>query len=159
MVNGERQMMSDIDGLNRLEVYSVAQDLAKFTYKNIVKQLPDEERWGLASQIRRAAASVPANIAEGYGRYYYQETIRFCYLSRGSLLELLSHIELCEDLGYISNDQAQIINKKATSALRLIHGYIKYLKQCKHGENEPGAQIADIKSVYFVEKEMSEDEK
>jgi len=152
-------MKSDIDGLNRLELYSVAQDLAKFTYKTIVNQLPSEEKWGLASQIRRAAASIPANIAEGYGRYYYQESIRFCYLSRGSLLELMSHIKLCEDLGYISDDQAQIINKKANSALRLIHGYIKYLKQCKRGENEPGAQIADVKSGYLFEPEMSDDDK
>ena len=151
-------MVSGIDGLNRLELYSVAQDLAKFTYKTIVNQLPREEKWGLASQIRRAAASIPANIAEGYGRYYYQETIRFCYLSRGSLLELMSHIELCEDMGFINDDQALIINEKANSVLRLIHGYIKYLKQCKRGENEPGAQIAGIKSGYFVDHEMSDDE-
>ncbi len=60
-----------------------------------------EEKWGLSQQIRRSAQSIPANIAEGYGRYYYQETIRFCYIARGSLEETLSHLVLAHELGYI----------------------------------------------------------
>jgi four helix bundle protein len=151
--------MSDIEGLNRLEVYKVAQELAKFTYQNVLNQLPDEEKWGLTSQIRRAVSSIPANIAEGYGRYYYQETIRFCYLARGSLMELMSHIELCESAGFITRDQGLTIDKKAKSTLRLIHGYINYLKQCKRGQNEPGAQVQDEKSKYMVEIDMISDEK
>jgi len=152
-------MKNDIEGLNRLELYSVAQDLAKFTYKTIVNQLPSEEKWGLTSQIRRAVSSIPANIAEGYGRYYYQETIRFCYLARGSLMELMSHIELCESAGYITQDQRLTIDKKAKSTLRLIHGYINYLKQCKRGQNEPGAQVHDEISDYVTGMDMISDEK
>jgi four helix bundle protein len=150
--------MSDMQGLSRLEVYKVAQELAKYTYTNVVNMLPDEEKWGLTSQIRRAVASIPANIAEGYGRYYYQETIRFCYLARGSLMELMSHIELCESAGYITRDQALIIDKKAKSILKLIHGYINYLKQCKRGQNEPGAQVHDEESEYIAEMNMITDE-
>lgn len=71
-----------LEGLNRLQVYLAAQDLAQRVYSSVLPCLPPEEKWGLGSQIRRAAASVPANLAEGYGRYYYQETIRFCILPR-----------------------------------------------------------------------------
>ena len=62
--------MSDFQGLNKLEVYRVAQELAKYTYQNVANQLPDEEKWGLTSQIRRAVSSIPANIAEGYGKRF-----------------------------------------------------------------------------------------
>ncbi len=150
--------MSDIEGLNRLEVYKVAQDLAKFIYLEVINNLPNEERWGLTSQIRRAAASIPANIAEGYGRYYYQETIRFCYLARGSLMELMSHIKLCEIAGYLESDQTSIIAEKANSTLRLIHGYINYLKQGKRGKNEPGVRINEKELEYLVEDEIIFDE-
>ena len=128
-----------IEGLHRLEVYKAAQDLAKVTYNDVLDQLPAEEKWALTSQIRRAAASIPANIAEGYGRYYYQETIRFCYLARGSLMELISHLELSESLGYVSNDLFHRIEEKAESTLKLIHGYINYLKRSKRGQKEPGS--------------------
>ena len=69
----------NIEGLNRLQVYKSAQELAELVYRHANPGLPNVEKYGLTSQIRRAAASIPANIAEGYGRYYYQESIRFCY--------------------------------------------------------------------------------
>ncbi|MDY6845857.1 MAG: four helix bundle protein, partial [Chloroflexota bacterium] len=96
-----------MEGLNRLQVYQKAQELVKLIYKIVLPNLPVEEKYNLSSQIRRAAVSVPANIAEGFGRYYYQETIRFCYLARGSLMELSSHIDLAFEQGYIS-DQNKI---------------------------------------------------
>jgi len=128
-----------LEGLNRLEVYKAARELATFAYQQVVSILPPEEKFGLSSQIRRAAASVPANIAEGYGRYYYQETIRFCYLARGSLMELSSHFDLAHSQGYISNESYEQLGVMMNSVLKLIHGYIKYLKQSKRGWNEPGA--------------------
>ena len=151
--------MSDFQGLNNLEVYRVAQELAKYIYQNVINQLPNEEKWGLTSQIRRAVSSIPANIAEGYGRFYYQETIRFCYLARGSLMELMSHIELCESAGYLTKDQALKIDKKVQSSLRLIHGYINYLKQCKRGQNEPGSQVHDEVSGNSTDMDMISEEK
>ncbi|HCU57007.1 MAG TPA: four helix bundle protein [Anaerolineaceae bacterium] len=128
-----------LEGLNRLEVYKSAQELAGFVYQYVLPLLPVEERYGLCSQIRRAAASVPANIAEGYGRYYYQETIRFCFLARGSLMELSSHFDLACSQGYISNESYEQLGAMMNSVLKLIHGYVKYLKQSKRGWNEPGA--------------------
>lgn len=143
-----------MEGLNRLQLYQVAQDLAKFVYREVLDQLPDDEKWGLTSQIRRAAASIPANIAEGYGRYYYQESIRFCYLARGSLMELMSHVELASDQGYLTDEITSILETKSESTLKLIHGYIKYLKQSKRGYNEPGAQISDLETAYFIDNEL-----
>ena len=128
-----------LEGLNRMEVYKASQELAAYIYEQVVLALPPEEKYGLTSQIRRAAASVPANIAEGYGRYYYQETIRFCYLARGSLMELSSHFDLAHSQGYISSESYEKLGVMMSSVLRLIHGYIKYLKQSKRGWNEPGA--------------------
>ncbi|MPN17799.1 hypothetical protein SDC9_165154 [bioreactor metagenome] len=59
------------DGLKRLKVWVEAKALALVVYHDILSTIPAEEKWALASQIRRAATSIPANIAEGYGRYYY----------------------------------------------------------------------------------------
>lgn len=128
-----------MEGLNRLKVYQEAQALAKGIYNTILPGLPPEEKWGLSSQIRRAAASIPANIAEGYGRYYYQETIRFCYLARGSLMELTSHLDLAESQGYLSKEIKARTDETLALLLRLIHGYIQYLKRSKQGESEPGS--------------------
>jgi len=148
-----------LEGLNRLQVYQEAQRLAFFTYQNVVKVLPPEERYGLSSQIRRAVASVPANIAEGYGRYYYQETIRFCYLARESLMELSSHFDLAQTQDFISNDIYRQLEELMDSLLKLIHGYIKYLKQSKRGLNEPGSpSISEAKAGYPPEgRDISED--
>lgn len=143
-----------LEGLNRLQVYQAAQELAVFTYRNVLDVLPSEEKYGLNSQIRRAAASVSANIAEGYGRYYYQETIRFCYLARGSLMELSSHFDLAHAQGYLSDEIQSQLETRMSSTLRLIHGYINYLKQSKRGWNEPGIQsVSESTPEYFVDSE------
>ena len=66
------------EGLEKLNVWLKAKNLAVFVYKRVLPSLPDSEQYNLTGQIRRAASSIPANIAEGYGRFYYQDTIRFC---------------------------------------------------------------------------------
>ncbi|HEY9122429.1 MAG TPA: four helix bundle protein [Brevefilum sp.] len=139
-----------MEGLNRLQVYQKAQELVKLVYKFVLPSLPIEEKYNLSSQIRRAAVSVPANIAEGFGRYYYQETIRFCYLARGSLMDLSSHIEVVSDQSYISYQDKTQIDKTLEDVLRLIQGYIKYLKKTKRGMNEPGAYaISELEQEYL----------
>ncbi len=138
-----------MEGLNRLEVYHLAMDLAKSVYQLVISKLPSEEKWCLGTQIRRASASIPANIAKGYGRYYYQETIRFCYLARGSLMELMSHIELAHGQEFVSDESVNIVSEKADRTLKMIHGYINYLKKSKRGQNEPGAQrVSEVAPEY-----------
>jgi four helix bundle protein len=140
-VNGEQVTPTEgaMEGLDKLEVWKKAKNLAEDVYREILPLLPIEEKYGLNSQIRRAAASIPANIAEGYGRFYYQETIRFCYVARGSLMELMSHLDLANSLSMIDNQSMRTIQEKANILLRLLHGYIKYLKKSKRGQNEPGS--------------------
>jgi four helix bundle protein len=140
-----------MEGLNRLKVYQQAQELAVLVYQQVLPVMPPEEKYGLTSQIRRAAASIPANVAEGYGRYYYQESIRFCYLARGSLMELSSHINLATSQGYLSDEIQSLLKVKMAVLLKLIQGYINYLKNSKRGWNEPGSQsISDEQAIYFM---------
>ena len=70
----------------------------------LVKSLPREETFGLTSQIKRAALSVPANIAEGFGRYHYMDKAKFYLNSRGSLYELKSHLLIAQELGYLKEE-------------------------------------------------------
>ncbi len=138
-----------MEGLNRLQVYQEAQGLVSLVYKNVVSILPTEEKYGLASQIRRAAISIPANIAEGYGRYYYQESIRFCYLARGSLAELSSHITIAHNQNYLPEETKNQITEKMHILMKLLHGYINYLKKSKQGWNEAGSlTISDLRTQY-----------
>jgi four helix bundle protein len=80
----------------------------------VATQLPPEERYGLASQLRRAAASVPANIAEGHSRRHRREFVQFLHIARASLKELESHLLGCEAVGYVTrHDVSQAIDLSA----------------------------------------------
>jgi four helix bundle protein len=79
-----------------LPVYIKARHLRKRVYE-LVKKLPAHEEYNLKLQMRKAATSVTNNIAEGNGRYYYQENIHFCRRSRGSVNEILDDLTLCVD--------------------------------------------------------------
>ena len=90
-------------------------------------------------QLRRSAQSIPANIAEGYGRFYFQEGVRFCYIARGSLEESFSHLTLAHQLGYLNDESYQQLNNRITELRMMINGYISFLKKSKRGISEPGA--------------------
>ncbi len=104
----------------------------------LVQTFPPEERYGLAGPMRSAAVSVTANIAEGHGRYHYQENIQFCRQSRGSLCELQDHLTTCLDVGYVTSLQHQELYDLAAEALRLLNGYINWLRTRKQGDEETG---------------------
>ncbi len=78
-------------GLESLQVWQKAMALAVAICKDFLPLIPSEEKYVLKDQLRRSIQSIPANIAEGFGRYYYQEGVRFCYIARGSLTESKSH--------------------------------------------------------------------
>lgn len=94
----------------------------------ITKGFPGEEMFGLTSQIRRAAVSLTSNIAEGHGRYHYRENIQFCKTSRGSLNEMLDHLYLAMDMGYIGKDRFMKLYEKGREFEKILNGYIKYLQ-------------------------------
>lgn len=131
-----------IKGLEKLEAWRKSKDFAIRIYREVLPLLPAEEKWALNQQLRRSAASIPANIAEGHGRYYFQENVRFCYNARGSLEETLSHIVLSHELGNIPDPLYESLGQDGEDLNRLINGYIAYLKRSKKGANEPGVNYA-----------------
>ncbi|MBQ0055002.1 MAG: four helix bundle protein [Synergistaceae bacterium] len=86
-----------------LEVWQDAMKLAKMTY-SLIKMLPVEERFALADQMRRAAVSVPSNIAEGHSRHNDNEFLQFLRYAQGSRAELETQFRICADLGYLESD-------------------------------------------------------
>ncbi len=107
-----------------LEVWKAARDLRKEIYA-IAKSLPDVEKFGLASQLRRAASSVTANIAEGFGRFGYQENVQHCRQARGSVYELRDHLTTCADEGYAAVALARELDRKAQRVAQLLNGYLR----------------------------------
>ena len=89
--------------------------------------MPKEENFVLGTQIRRAAISVTSNIAEGYGRYHYQEGIRFYRISRASLYELKDHLVSCLDFNYVTETEYYDGIILIEEGKRLLNGYINYL--------------------------------
>jgi four helix bundle protein len=156
-VNGEKAM-GDSKGLEGLIVWRKSMDFAKRVYKEALPLLPDEEKWAMGSQLRRSAASIPANIAEGYGRHYYQEGVRYCYIARGSLEETRTFLTLSAELGYLPQDLHSALTNDLLELRRLISGYIAYLKKNKRGENEPGAnsRLREIPTEYLTDLELEE---
>jgi four helix bundle protein len=82
----------------------------------------------------RASRSSTACIAEGYGRYHYQENIQFCRQSRGSLYELIDHILVAEECEYIDHGVSQTIIDEIKTSIVVLNGYIRYLKKRKESD-------------------------
>ena len=142
-----------VEGLSRLKVWVRAKDFALLIYRKVLPSLPLEEKWSLNQQLRRASVSIAANIAEGYGRFYYQDNVRFCYNARGSLEEVLSHLTFTYQMGFISEDLYKELAGEGDEIDKMLNGYISYLKKSKQGANEPGASysVHEISSSYIAE--------
>ena len=113
-----------------LEVWQKARQLRNET-SHMTKSFPSDERYRLADQMIRASRSVTASIAEGYGRYHYQENIQFCRYSRGSLTELQDHLTVARDEKYISNDTETKFDNRIEECIRMLNGYIRFLNSSK----------------------------
>lgn len=123
-------MKAEIKTFEDLEVWKVCRDLKQKIF-TITETFPSEERFRLVDQLRRAAISSTANMAEGYGRFHYQENIQFCRQSRGSLYEILDHLTTARDQGYISEESFKELRAQVLTAIRLINGYLRMLQQNK----------------------------
>ncbi|MBU0880122.1 MAG: four helix bundle protein [Patescibacteria group bacterium] len=111
-----------------------AWQLAKNFRKNIYfvsKYFPKEELYCLTSQIRRAAISIHSNIAEGYGRYNFQENIQFCRIARGSINEVLDQLYVALDTDYITKEEFNNLYNEGREVELVINGYIGFLKRQK----------------------------
>jgi len=110
-----------------LEVYQVAREFRRAMYR-VAKRLPDEERFGLCSQIRRAAVSLTNNIAGGHGRFHFLEQIKFMLQARGSLEELLDDLNICTDENYRPAEEIEKLKSEGWRVHKLINGYIRFLR-------------------------------
>ena len=122
----------DIDDF---ELYKAARAFRKKTYL-LIRQLLAEEKFCLGSQMRRAAISVTNNIAEGHGRWHYQENIQFCRMSRGSVDELIDDFNICIDERYGSDSLPEMLKDAARQLVARINSYIAYLRRTKQGLSE-----------------------
>jgi len=140
-----------VQGLKRLKVWVRAKDFAIKIYEQILPLLSPEEKWNLNQQLRRSSLSISANIAEGYGRFYYQENVRFCYLARGSLEETLSHLVFAFEAKHIPGTVYKEFESEGEEIDKMLNGYIAFLKKSKQGANEPGGNysIQEDSMPYF----------
>ena len=117
--------MSDKNYKN-LDVWKESRKLVSVIYL-LAKEFPEDEKFGLSSQIKRAAVSIPSNIAEGLGRQTKKETRQFFYIAKGSLYEVETQIYLAIDLGFVQENEMENVFNQMTSIRKLIIGFIKYL--------------------------------
>ena len=116
--------MVKISSFEDLFVWQEAHKLMVMAYK-FSRMLPIDEKYNRIIQIKRCASSVPANIAEGYGRFHYQENIQFCRQARGSLDELKNHIIAARDLGQAELKECDQLVKGCNGLRAILNKYIK----------------------------------
>jgi four helix bundle protein len=136
-----------------LKVWVRAKDFAIAIYSKVLPILLSDEKWNLNQQLRRASLSISANIAEGYGRFYYQDNVRFCYNARGSLDEVLSHLTFAYEMNFISQENYHQLATEGDEIDKMLNGYISYLKKSKQGASDPGANhnIHEDSDSYLTE--------
>lgn len=111
-----------------LGVWKKSHELTLNIYK-ATSEFPTQEQYGLTSQIRRAAYSIPMNIAEGKGSLYKKEYIRFLGIARGSACELEYQLILSRDLGYLSKENFNRLIISLREILKMLNGLIMSLKK------------------------------
>ena len=119
-------MSKEIKNHKDLEVWKKSMDLVSNIYK-ITESIPNKELYGLTNQLRRAAVSIPSNIAEGAARNSKKEFIQFLYISLGSLSELETQIIIASRLEYLNN--LDTLSEDLKFVQKLINGLIYYLKK------------------------------
>jgi four helix bundle protein len=113
---------------NDLDVWKESRKLVNQIY-TITKEFPKDELYGLTSQIRRCAVSIPSNIAEGCGRNHTKDSIQFFYISRGSLFELETQIYIAFDQNYINEELLNNSIENITTCKKLLNGFINYYQK------------------------------
>ena len=113
-----------------LDCWKACTEVRRFISK-LVKKYPKEERFALVDDMKRAARSTTHNLAEGFGRFHFQENIQFCRHSRGSLHELIDQLITSLDDGFITQEEYSQGRTLILNAIGLLNGYINYLIRCK----------------------------
>lgn len=121
-------MNSKISSYQDLRVWQEGRKLAGMIYLNS-KNLPDYEKYGIGDQMRRAAVSIPSNIAEGFGRSTAKEKNQFFYIAKGSLAELETQLYIASDVGYINKEKFDELMCQSELTQKLLQGLIKANKE------------------------------
>lgn len=118
-----------------LECWKIGAEIRR-EVSSLVKKLPSQEKFALISQMLRCSRSVTNNIAEGYGRFHYQEDAQFCRHARGSLYELIDHLIICFEEQYIDQTLFENLKSKCFNCIKILNGYIKYLLEAKMNQQK-----------------------
>jgi four helix bundle protein len=118
-----------------LDVWQRSRKLANMVY-TITKKFPKDELFGLTNQMRRAAVSVPSNIAEGCGRQHVNEAVQFFYIARGSLYELETQIYISFDQQYLTEAELENTLNEIIACKQMLQGFIKYYRGLRNSNNE-----------------------
>ena len=135
-----------------LDAYKVSREFRKAMY-GVARKLLESEKFGLVSQIRRAAVSLTNNIAEGHGRFHYLDQIKFMLQARGSLEELIDDLNVCQDEGFLPMGDIATLKEHAWRVHKILNGYIRFLRSRKSegsphiSENVPEYSLAGGETV------------
>lgn len=122
--------MDGSKGFESLEVYERASILRRNIF-GLVKQFLSEEKFRLSDPRIRSTRKCPANISEGYGRFYYQENIQFCRIANGSLSESIDHLNVVFECKYIDQQVRTDYCNEINTITKMPNGYIRYLSEIK----------------------------
>jgi len=125
------QESGKITSFTQLNAWQEGHKLALAIYR-ITKGFPEDERFGLINQMRRAAVSITSNIAEGFARSSYQEKIRFYLISQGSLTELQNQLLLSRDIGYIDKPSFEELAEQSVRVQKITNGLLKGARNVVH---------------------------
>jgi four helix bundle protein len=117
-----------MSNFKKLDVWVLSMNTVKEVYK-LTKTFPSDERFGLISQLNRAAVSIPSNIAEGLGRNYKKDTIQFLHISRGSAYEVETLINVAFMVNFINESIFNEFNNLIDKNIQVINGFINYLER------------------------------
>ena len=120
--------MADYKSFEDMPVWQKAHELAVEIFQ-VSERFPRKEDYGLTSQLRRAALSISANIAEAFGRFHYKDKLNFYYNSRGSAYETKSHLLYARDVGYIDVPVCDVLGQKLSEVLLEINSIISTLRR------------------------------
>ena len=116
-----------------LHVWQMGRDLTLRIYE-ITSHFPREEIYGMTSQIKRAALSVPANVSEGFGRFHFMDKAKFYLNARGSLYELKSHLLIAKELGFIRDDITDSAFQEIDNLSLKLNNLINKTRRMKEGD-------------------------
>jgi len=128
--SGKEMTKESFKSFEDLECWKACTEVRRFITQ-LVKKYPKDEKYSLVDDMKRAARSTTHNVAEGFGRFHFQENIQFCRISRGSLYELIDQLITSLDEGHITQEEYEKGRDLISKALPLLNGYIRYLSRQK----------------------------